>query len=495
MNWKYAEQDVKWEIKPFIDGAYRNSTSTNTFDNINPATDDVLCQIAEGSAEDIDQAVQVARQRFDEGCWSGLTPSARKIILVRFADLIVEYKNSIALLDTLEIGKPISAALTDVSSFAAGIMRETAELTDKLYGSTAPMSASSLSFNVYEPRGVIGAIVPWNFPVVNAVIKIAPALAVGNSVVLKPSEISSGSALKLAEIAIEAGIPAGVFNVVPGLGHTVGAALASHTDVDLLTFTGSTNTGRLLMILAGNSNGKPLLLECGGKSPHVVFDDVANLDRIAESAVQKMYWNQGQVCSALTRLVVHETVKDELLAKIITLTKNLKPGDPLEETTTFGSLASAAQRDRVKHYIELGIEEGANLVLGGLDSVQEGPGCFVAPTIFNNVKTEMRIAQVEIFGPVLCVQSFATEAEALVMANGTEYGLAATVWTKDFGRGKRMAKGIQAGNVSIRTSGVEEPPLPLMDREPQKSSGFGSESGLRGLQSYCMLKAISLIGG
>ena len=494
MNWKKSAQAVEWDIRPFIDGVYSDSTSKNTFDNINPATDQVLCQVAEGSAEDIDQAVKVARQRFEEGCWSELTPGARKAILVRFSDLIVEHQDSIALLDTLEIGKPIAAALSDAGGSAARIMRQTAELTDQLYGKIAPMSASNLSFNVYEPRGVVGAIVPWNFPVVNTVVKIAPALAVGNSVVLKPSEIASGSALKLAELAIEAGIPKGVFNVVPGLGHTVGAALASHTDIDLLTFTGSTQTGRLLMTLAGQSNGKPLLLECGGKSPHVVFDDVDNLDRIAELAVQRMYWNQGQVCSALTRLIVHESIKDELLEKVITLTKLLKSGDPLDEATTVGPLASAAQRDRVKHYIQLGIEEGAKLVLGGLDAVQDGPGCFVAPTIFDNVKTEMSIAQDEIFGPVLCVQSFNDEAEALAIANGTDYGLGATVWTKDFGRGKRMAKGVRAGRVAIRTSGEEEEALIGMNCEPQKASGFGSEAGLRGMQSYSVLKAISFSG-
>lgn len=403
-------------------------------------------------------------------------------------------KNSLAILDTLEIGKPISAALSDVSSFAAGIMRTTAELTDKIYGNVASMSDSNLVFNVYEPRGVIGAIVPWNFPVVNAVIKIAPALAAGNCVVLKPSEISPSSALKLAELAVEAGIPSGVFNVVPGLGHTVGAALASHPRVDLLTFTGSTNTGRLLMTHAGQSNGKPLLLECGGKSPHVVFDDVDNLDRIARVAVQRMYWNQGQVCSALTRLIVHQNIKHELLGKIIKLTKALKPGDPLDEKTTFGSLASVAQRDRVKRHIELGLEEGANPVMGGVDAIQGGPGCFVAPTIFDNVTTDMRIAQEEIFGPVLCVLSFKTEAEALQMANDTIYGLGATVWTKDFGRGKRMAKVIKAGGVVVRTSGEEMPDSSLIDSEPQKASGFGSESGLRGMQSYCTLKAVRFIG-
>lgn len=494
MDWNTAAQEMQWAIKPFTNGAYSDSASKKSFDNINPATDKVLCQVAEGSAEDIDRAVRVARARFGEGCWSGLTPGARKAILLHFADLIVEKKNRIALLDTLEIGKPISGALSDVSVFAASILRTTAELSDKLYGNVASMSDSNLSFNVYEPRGVIGAIVPWNFPVVNTVIKIAPALAAGNCVVLKPSEISPSSALMLAELALEAGIPAGVFNVVPGLGHTVGAALASHPDVDLLTFTGSTNTGRLLMTLAGQSNGKPLLLECGGKSPHVVFDDVDNLSLIAEVAVQRMYWNQGQVCSALTRLIVHESIKEELLKKIIKLTKELKPGDPLDEKTTFGSLASADQRDRVKHYIELGIDEGAHPVLGGMDSVHKGPGCFVSPIIFDNVTTDMRIAQDEIFGPVLCVLSFRTEAEALQIANDTIYGLGATVWTKDFGRGKRMAKGIKAGGVTIRTSGEEMPDSALIDSEPQKASGFGSESGLRGMQSYCSLKAIRFYG-
>ena len=494
MNWAEKAQEITWRIKPFINGSYRDSISSKSFDNVDPATGKVLCQVAEGGEKDIEQAVKVAHQCFNEGCWSGLAPDARKAILKNFADLIDKDKNYLALLDTLEMGKPITAALADVDT-AIRIMRQTAELVDKVLGDAASIIGANLSVNIYEPRGVVGAIAPWNFPVVNAVTKIAPSLAAGNTLVLKPSELTSGSALKLAELAIEAGVPAGVFNVVPGLGRTVGAALASHHDVDLLTFTGSTQTGRLLMALSGQSNAKPLLLECGGKSPHVVFDDVDNLDFIAEAAVQKMFWNQGQVCSALTRLIIHEKIKQPLLDRIVSLAQKIQPADPLDKATTFGALASVQQRDRVKAYIELGITEGAVPLLGGVDALHKGTGCFVAPTIFDNVTTTMRIAQEEIFGPVLCVQGFNDESEALAIANGTCYGLSATVWTRDLGRGKRMAQSLRAGGISVRSSGKESSVLPFMDFEPQKASGFGGEFGLHGLQSYSQLKAINFIGG
>lgn len=494
MNWKSKAGELQWHIKPFIGGSYRAAKAERTFENINPATDKVLCNVSEGCAADIDDAVAVARKCFNDGTWSAIAASQRKAILLRFADLVVTHQHELALLDCLEVGKPISAALVDANSFAPHFIREAAELADKIQGSVATMSDSNIAFNMYEARGVIGAIVPWNFPMVNAAIKIAPALSVGNSVVLKPSELSSGSALKLAELAVEAGVPPGTLNVVPGLGHTVGAALASHSDVDLLTFTGSTRTGRHLMTLAGQSNGKPLLLECGGKSPHLVFDDVDDLDYIADIATQKMFWNQGQVCSALVRLIVHSSIKDRLLEKIIERTSMLEPNDPLDERTTFGALASAAQRDRVKGYIELGINEGATAVLGGLGAIKSGAGCFVSPTIFDNVASEMRIAQEEIFGPVLCVQMFEDEKEALEIANATAYGLSACVWTKDMGRGKRMAKGIHAGGVTIRTSGDEISDGSSLSFAPQKASGFGAESGIEGLKSYCSLKAVRFYG-
>lgn len=373
------------------------------------------------------------------------------------------------------------------------LLRSCAGFADKLLGASALVSSRTLAFNTYEPRGVIAAITPWNFPCVNAVIKFAPALAAGNTVVLKPSELSSASALRLAELALEAGLPPGVLNVVPGLGSTVGVALALHPDVDLLSFTGWTGTGRKIMELAGRSNGKPLLLECGGKSSQVVFDDVTDLDSVADATVRSALWSQGQVCSAHTRLIVHERIKSALLDRVIDRASRHRPGDPLEEATSFGPLASPAQRDRVKAYVEQGIKAGAKAVLKG--AIQDEGGCYVSPTVFDNVTGEMSIVGEEIFGPVLCVQSFKTDAEAIGLANAAKYGLAATVWTTDLGRGRRLAHEIKAGDVSIRTSGEEGPDSGcLLSHEPQKASGFGSELGLEGLKAYSTLKQISFRG-
>jgi acyl-CoA reductase-like NAD-dependent aldehyde dehydrogenase len=493
MNWVTAASAVQWRIQPFIDGRYRTSESIDLVENVNPATETTLCRVSVGNAADVDAAVRVARQRFNEGCWCDLPSGKRVEILLRLAQLVVHYKDEIALLDTLEMGKPITASIYDAEQFAPAVLRSCAGFADKLFGESAPLSSRMLAFNVYEPRGVVGAITAWNFPIVNAVIKVAPALAAGNSLVLKPSELTASSALKLAELALEAGVPEGVLNVVPGLGATVGAALALHPDVDLLSFTGSTATGRKLQELAGRSNGKPLLLECGGKSPQIVFDDVDDLDAVADATVQSAMWNQGQVCVARTRLLVHKDIKRALLDKVLTRAAGYVPGDPLHEATTFGPLASAAQRVRVAGYIEKGLKEGADAVLKG--TIQEAGGCYVGPTIFDQVESSMSIAREEIFGPVLCVQSFATEAEALTLANETQYGLAATVWTRSMGCAKRMAHAIRAGSICIRSSGGEglESPL-LLSHEPQKASGFGFELGRHGLEAYSTLKAVTFVG-
>lgn len=493
MSWKDLASEIKWNITPFIDGRYHPSNSSQLIDNINPATELLLCRFAIGDASDIDEAVQVARQRFEDGCWSNLSPEHRAATLARLADLIAEHKSELALLDTLEMGKPIQAALYDAGHIAPGLLRSWAGFADKLLGSSAPLSSRVLSFNTFEPRGVIGAVTPWNFPSVNAVVKFGPALAAGNSVVLKPSEISPSSALRIAELALEAGLPDGVFNVVPGTGSTVGAALARHPDVDLISFTGSTATGRKVMELAGSSNGKPLLLECGGKSPQLVFDDVENLGSVADVIVQSVLWNQGQVCSAHTRLIVHEAVKNALTDEVLRRAREQHPGDPLDDATTFGPLASPAQRDRVNAYVVRGIQSGARALLRG--KVQESGGCNVAPTIFDQVQSTMSIAREEIFGPVLCIQSFSTDDEALELANATDYGLEATVWTRDIRRGRRFARQVRAGTITIRSSAADVPLSGCqLSCEPQKASGFGCEVGLRALESYSTLKLINVIG-
>jgi acyl-CoA reductase-like NAD-dependent aldehyde dehydrogenase len=492
-NWKAAAAAASFEIRPFVAGEYRTSVSTEFFQNINPADETVIGEVPVGDFADVDAAVTAARRRFDDGCWSGLAPVRRAEILLELAELIAAHRAELALLDTLEMGKPITAALFDAETFAPRLLRSWAGFADKLLGSVAPVNTGTLKFNVYEPRGVVGAITPWNFPMVNAVFKLGPALAAGNTVVLKPSELTAASALKIAELAMAAGVPAGVLNVVPGLGRTVGAALALHQDVDMLSFTGSTATGRKLIEMSGRSNGKPLLLECGGKSPTVVFDDVDDLDAVAGEVVRDLLRNSGQVCAAHTRLVVHEAVRDELLDKVVRLTAGIRPGDPLDEATTFGPLAGPAQRDRVRAYVQQGLAAGAQAVLKG--EIRESGGCYVSPTIFDRVDPAMSIVREEIFGPVLCVQRFATEQEAIALANGTDFGLWATAWTRDMGRATRLAHAIKAGGLNIRTSGAEgADPGCVLGCEPQKASGFGTEHGRRGLESYSTLKQISLAG-
>ena len=491
MNWKSSASSLVWNIRPFIDGRYVDSAGTEMIENINPATATALCSFGIGDAQDVHAAVEAARRR--QPSWSEMSPATRCSILRELADLIVAHKSELALLDSLEMGKPISAALHEAEFLAAAYLRSWAGFGDKLFGVSAPLGSSDLTFNTYEPRGVIAAITAWNFPMLNAIYKAGPILAAGNAVVLKPSELTPSSALKLAELALEAGVPAGVFNVVPGLGSTVGAALANNSDVDMISFTGSTVTGRAIMELAARSNGKPLILECGGKSPHIVFPDAKNLDVVAKEVASGFLWNQGQVCAAHTRLIAHDSIKDELRERIVAIAKLIRPNDPLDERSEFGPLASAAQYERVRHYINEGISAGAIPVLHGVTT--EPVGYFVAPTVFDGVSPSMSIVREEIFGPVLSVQSFSAEEEAISSANGTSYGLAATIWTSDLGRARRVAHLIRAGAVIIRTSNAESPDSGyVVGWEPQKASGFGAELGLEGLRSYSTLKLVSFLG-
>jgi acyl-CoA reductase-like NAD-dependent aldehyde dehydrogenase len=493
MNWHEAAAEVRWNIQPFINGRYQPSASKEMLDHFNPATEALLWRAPAGDATDIEQAVAVARRSFNDGVWSELRAAQRGEVLIRLADLLVQHQRELALLDTLEMGKPIRNALYDANTFAPALLRSWAGFADKLLGAAESLAGGTLSLNTYEPRGVIAAITPWNFPTVNAVYKLGPALAAGNTAVLKPSELSPSSALRVAELALEAGVPEGVLNVVPGLGGSVGQALASHRDVDMVSFTGSTGTGRKIMELCARSNGKPVLLECGGKSPHVVFEDVEDLDCVADGVVQNLLWNQGQVCSAHSRLLVHSEVKTALLEKVLSRIAECQPGDPLSETTTFGPLASAAQRERVRSCIARGIEEGARVLLRG--RVQDTGGCYVWPTVLDCPSPQLSVVQEEIFGPVLCIQEFGSDEEALALANGTAYALAATLWTRDLARGRRLGHAIRAAGVMVRTGGEERAaPGFVLSFEPQKASGFGAEIGLQGLQSYSTLKRLSFTG-
>lgn len=479
---------LKFRTQAFINGKFVDAVSGRTFPTENPANGQALAQIAECDEKDVNLAVQNAREAFDKGLWSQMSPADRKHVLLNFADLIEKNTMELAVLDALEAGKPITDCITIDVPETVDCIRWHAEAVDKLYDQISPTGPDNLGLIVREPIGVVGAVIPWNFPALMAAWKLGPALATGNSVVLKPAEQTSLSALRLAELASEAGLPDGILNVVPGFGETAGQAVGRHMAVDAVTFTGSTEVGRMFLKYSAESNLKRIVLECGGKSPQIVMADVANLDSVAEHAVNAIFWNMGENCSAGSRLIVHKKVKDALLKRIVKLSKQWTVGDPLDPATKIGSMIEKAHMEKVLSYIEAGKAEDANLVLGGNRVLADSGGYFVEPTIFDNVDNKMKIAQEEIFGPVLATIAFDDEEQAIALANNTTYGLAASLYTDNVNVAHRLARAIKAGTVSVNCYSEGDMTTPFGGF---KQSGFGGrDNAVHAHDQYTEIKTI-----
>lgn len=493
-EWHARAKAIEFDARAVVNGQRIHSASTDVIECVAPANGETLYELPVGSSADVDAAVCAARRVFDEGHWANIAPMIRKAILIGFADLIDTNQEQLALLDSVEMGKTISQAHEDVAG-AAHILRYYAEFADKAFGRTAPTAPPLVQYTRREPRGVVAAIVPWNYPIPNAALKVAPALAAGNSVVLKPSELSSSSALRFAELAVEAGVPPGTFNVVPGSGTTVGAALAAHPGVDFIAFTGSTETGKALLAAAGQNSMKPLQLECGGKSANIVFEDCTDLDVVAQDAAQRIFGNQGQLCVAGTRLIAHESVKKALVERVVQCARELVIGDPLDPAITFGPLASRARKNAVLSYCRRGRNSNASLRYGGGEALPESGGCFVEPTVFDDVDPSSPLAQEDIFGPVLSVFSFSDCEEAIALANNSAYGLSATVWTKDLSTANAAVRRLRVGRVTVMASAPDPSAFAFpMGSEPVGQSGFGAEGGGEGFEVYTRLKAVEMHG-
>jgi gamma-glutamyl-gamma-aminobutyraldehyde dehydrogenase/4-guanidinobutyraldehyde dehydrogenase/NAD-dependent aldehyde dehydrogenase len=484
-EWSARAQKLRIPTETFIDGKPAPARSGKTFDCISPIDGRVLGRVAAGDADDVDRAVQAARATFESGAWSRRAPAERKKVLQRLAELMLAHREELALLETLDMGKPIGDSFRVDVPGSASCIAWFGELADKIYDEIAPTDPAALAMITREPVGVVGAVVPWNFPLYMASWKVGPALAAGNSVVLKPAEQSPLTALRLGELAVEAGVPPGVLNVVPGFGETAGRAVGMHMDVDAVTFTGSTEVGKLFLEYAGKSNMKHVSLECGGKSPHIVMADCPDLDVAARAAAIGIFFNQGEVCNAGSRLLVEEKIKDEFLDKVMAHGKKMVPNDPLDPKTRMGAIVDDKQLARVLGYIEAGHKDGAQLKMGGARARLESGGFYVEPTVFDRVDNRMRIAQEEIFGPVLATIAFKDAAEAVRIGNDSIYGLAAALWTRDLSTAHKMARALRAGTVWVNCFDHGDNTVPFGGF---KQSGIGRDKSRHALEKYTQLK-------
>jgi gamma-glutamyl-gamma-aminobutyraldehyde dehydrogenase/4-guanidinobutyraldehyde dehydrogenase/NAD-dependent aldehyde dehydrogenase len=480
-----ASQTLSFDGRALINGERVAARDGQTFDCFSPVDGRLLAQVARGGAADIDAAVAAARTAFEDRRWSGLPPAQRKRVMITFADLLLAHADELALTETLDMGKPVKYSRSvDVNS-AANCIRWYGEAVDKVYDEIAPTPSTALALITREPVGVVGVIVPWNYPMIMAAWKIAPALAAGNSVVLKPSEKSPLTALRLAELALEAGIPPGVFNVVPGFGAEAGSPLALHMDVDCIAFTGSTRVGKQIHVMAGQSNLKRAWTELGGKSPNIVFADCPDLDRAVEAAVGSIFFNQGESCNAPSRLFVEASIKEAFLEKALKLVPQYQPANPLHADTVMGAIVDRTQLETVMRYIDSGQREGAQLLAGGQAVEPVKGGCYVLPTIFDGVRNDMMIAREEIFGPVLSVLSFTDVADVVQQANRNVYGLQAGVWTRDLNKAHGVARALRAGTVHVNQYDEDDITVPFGGF---KQSGVGRDKSLHAFDKYTEVK-------
>lgn len=488
MTLKSNQEKIKalqFNNQAFINGQYVWAQSGKTFSCLNPANGEVLTRVAECDDQDVNLAVKHAKEAFSAGVWSGRPPSERKQVLLKFADLIEKNQFSLALLETLDTGKPIRDSLQIDLPSAISCVRWYAEIIDKVYGQVAPTAENILAFITREPLGTVGIVTPWNFPFYLACAKIAPALAAGNSVVIKPAEQAPLTTIYLAGLAAEAGVPRGVLNVVPGFGETAGKAIGLHSDIDGVSFTGSTEVGKLFLKYSAESNMKRVFLECGGKSPNIVLADCQDLDKAALDSANGVFFNQGEVCCAPTRLLLQENVHDSFLEKLITHGKKFKPADPLDPDTIMGAIIDEIQTKKIMDYIHHGKIEGAELLLGGKQVHRDTGGYFVEPTIFHQVNNAMKIAREEVFGPVLSIITFKTIDEAIKIANDTHYGLAASVWTQNINQAHKIARALRAGVISVNCINSGDVTTPFGG---YKQSGVGRESSFQALDHYTETK-------